>query len=33
MLFVGDGSLQLTVQEIGTMIRHGLTPILFILNK
>lgn len=32
-LFVGDGSLQLTVQEIGTMIRHNLKPILFILNN
>ncbi|SOV02859.1 probable PDC1 - pyruvate decarboxylase, isozyme 1 [Ustilago sp. UG-2017a] len=32
-LFVGDGSLQLTVQEIGTMIRHGLTPYLFVLNN
>ncbi len=32
-LFVGDGSLQLTVQEIGTMIKHGLTPYLFILNN
>ncbi|ORY80480.1 pyruvate decarboxylase-like protein [Protomyces lactucae-debilis] len=33
MLFVGDGSLQLTVQEISTMIRHGLKPILFVLNN
>ncbi|SPO28427.1 probable PDC1 - pyruvate decarboxylase, isozyme 1 [Ustilago trichophora] len=32
-LFVGDGSVQLTVQEIGTMIKHGLTPYLFILNN
>ena len=32
-LFVGDGSLQLTVQEVGTMIKHGLTPYLFILNN
>lgn len=32
-LFVGDGSLQLTAQEIGTMIREGLTPILFILSN
>lgn len=32
-LFVGDGSLQLTVQEIGTMIKHGLCPYLFILNN
>ncbi|SNX85737.1 probable PDC1 - pyruvate decarboxylase, isozyme 1 [Melanopsichium pennsylvanicum] len=32
-LFVGDGSLQLTVQEVGTMIKHGLTPYLFVLNN
>lgn len=32
-LFVGDGSLQLTVQEIGTMIKHGLCPYLFVLNN
>ncbi|EPQ31630.1 uncharacterized protein PFL1_00963 [Pseudozyma flocculosa PF-1] len=32
-LFVGDGSLQLTVQEIGTMIRQGLKPLLFVLNN
>lgn len=28
VLFVGDGSFQLTVQEISTMIRHGLKPIM-----
>ncbi|QRV86347.1 pyruvate decarboxylase [Ceratobasidium sp. AG-Ba] len=33
ILFVGDGSLQLTVQEIGTMIRHGLNPYIFVLNN
>lgn len=33
LLFVGDGSLQLTVQEISTMIRWNLTPYLFILNN
>lgn len=33
ILFVGDGSLQLTVQEISTMIRQGLTPIIFVLNN
>jgi pyruvate decarboxylase len=33
ILFVGDGSLQLTVQELGTMIRKGLKPIIFILNN
>jgi len=30
ILFVGDGSLQLTVQEISTMIRHDLTPIMYV---
>jgi len=29
ILLVGDGSLQMTVQEIGTMIRMGLTPIMY----
>ena len=29
MLFVGDGSLQLTAQEISSMIRHHLKPILY----
>lgn len=33
ILFVGDGSLQLTVTEISTMIRWGLKPYLFILNN
>lgn len=33
VLFVGDGSLQLTVQEIGTMVRRGLTPYIFVLNN
>jgi len=33
MLFVGDGSLQLTVQELAPMIRKGLKPIIFILNN
>ena len=33
MLFVGDGSLQLTVQEISTMIRRGLKPIIFVINN
>jgi len=33
ILFTGDGSLQLTVQEISTMMRHGLKPIIFILNN
>lgn len=33
VLFVGDGSLQLTVQEISTMIRLGLKPIIFVINN
>jgi pyruvate decarboxylase len=28
ILFIGDGSFQLTVQELSTIIRHGLTPIM-----
>lgn len=30
ILFTGDGSFQLTCQEVSTMIRHNLNPILFI---
>lgn len=33
ILFIGDGSLQLTVQEISTMCRWGLKPYLFVLNN
>ncbi|KAK2465234.1 hypothetical protein APHAL10511_002588 [Amanita phalloides] len=33
ILFIGDGSMQLTVQELSTMIREGLTPIIFLLNN
>ncbi|KAJ7644076.1 thiamine diphosphate-binding protein [Roridomyces roridus] len=33
ILFIGDGSLQLTVQELSVMIRHGLSPIIFLLNN
>ncbi|KAM0788188.1 hypothetical protein ACM66B_001347 [Microbotryomycetes sp. NB124-2] len=33
ILFIGDGSLQLTVQEIATMLRHDLKPILVVLNN
>jgi pyruvate decarboxylase len=29
ILLVGDGSLQMTVQEIGTMIKMDLTPIMY----
>lgn len=31
ILFVGDGSFQLTAQELSTMIRHHLNPIIFVL--
>ncbi|SPO01329.1 probable pyruvate decarboxylase [Cephalotrichum gorgonifer] len=31
VLFVGDGSFQLTVQELSTMLRHGLKPIIFLI--
>ncbi|RBA11830.1 pyruvate decarboxylase [Fusarium proliferatum] len=31
LLFVGDGSLQLTAQELGTIIRHGLKPLIFVI--
>ncbi|KAL1645153.1 hypothetical protein SLS61_008477 [Didymella pomorum] len=33
ILFIGDGSLQMTVQEISTMIRHGLDVIIIVLNN
>lgn len=33
ILFVGDGSLQLTVQEISSMARFGNRPYLFVLNN
>lgn len=33
ILFIGDGSLQLTVQEISTMIRVGVKPIIVVLNN
>jgi pyruvate decarboxylase len=31
ILFVGDGSFELTAQEVSTMIRHGLKPIIFVI--
>nr|BAU45069.1 pyruvate decarboxylase [Phanerochaete sordida] len=33
ILFVGDGSIQLTVQELSTMMRTGVKPIIFLLNN
>ncbi|GAA5801447.1 pyruvate decarboxylase PdcB [Helicostylum pulchrum] len=32
-LFVGDGSFQLTAQEISVFLSHGLTPVIFLLNN
>lgn len=33
ILFTGDGSMQLTVQEVATMIRRKTCPYLFVLNN
>lgn len=33
ILLVGDGSLQMTVQEFGTIIREGLKPTIFLVNN
>ncbi len=33
ILLIGDGSLQLTVQEISTMIREKMNPIIFVINN
>lgn len=33
ILIVGDGSLQMTVQEISSFIRFGLKPIIFVVNN
>ncbi|MCZ8520420.1 MULTISPECIES: alpha-keto acid decarboxylase family protein [Paenibacillus] len=33
LLFTGDGSLQLTVQEVSSMLAYGCRPILFVLNN
>lgn len=33
LLFTGDGALQLTVQEISSMLYYGCKPIIFILNN
>jgi len=30
---IGDGSFQLTAQEVSTMIRYGLDPIIFLINN
>jgi pyruvate decarboxylase len=33
ILVVGEGSLQMTVQEIGSYIRYGFKPIIFVINN
>jgi indolepyruvate decarboxylase len=33
LLFVGDGSFQETAQEVSTMLRHGLKPVIFLINN
>ncbi|NMH98735.1 alpha-keto acid decarboxylase family protein [Pseudonocardia acidicola] len=33
LLLVGDGSFQLTAQEVSTMLRHDLKPIIFLINN
>ncbi|EKT59500.1 alpha-keto acid decarboxylase family protein [Providencia sneebia] len=33
ILLIGDGSAQFTVQELGTMLRNGIKPIIFLLNN
>jgi TPP-dependent 2-oxoacid decarboxylase len=33
VLFIGDGSFQVTCQDISTMIRHGLRPVVFLINN
>lgn len=33
VLLTGDGSFQMTAQEVSTMIRHGAKPIIFLINN
>ena len=33
VLFIGDGSFQLTVQELSSILRHDLKPIIFLINN
>ncbi|MCB5908800.1 alpha-keto acid decarboxylase family protein [Streptomyces pinistramenti] len=33
VLVIGDGSLQLTAQELGTLTRHSLSPVIIIINN
>jgi indolepyruvate decarboxylase len=33
LLFIGDGSFQLTAQELSSMLRHGCRPIIFLIQN
>ena len=33
LVFVGDGAFQMTCQEVSTLIRHRLNPIIFLINN
>ena len=33
LLFVGDGSFQVTAQELSTILRHGHKPVIFLINN
>jgi indolepyruvate decarboxylase len=33
LLFVGDGSFQVTAQEVSTMLRHDLKPVILLINN
>lgn len=33
LLFIGDGSFQMTAQEVSTILRQGLKPIVFLINN
>jgi indolepyruvate decarboxylase len=33
LLFAGDGSFQLTAQELSTMLRHDCKPVIFLINN
>jgi indolepyruvate decarboxylase len=33
LLFVGDGSFQLTAQEVSTILRHDYKPVIFLINN
>ncbi len=33
IVFVGDGAFQMTAQEVSTLVRHKLNPIIFLMNN